>query len=91
MKKGRCEMRQWKCVTCGSVGFEPSVIPHQCTFCDGTEGGNPPLMSVMVDGKPEQRPFHVTTLSGRREPELRSGEQVFHTVSGEVIITRTGE
>lgn len=32
-----------ECTTCGSKGFEPSVIAKDhCTFCDGTEGGNPP-------------------------------------------------
>jgi hypothetical protein len=31
------------CPTCGSVGFEESILgPHRCTFCDGSEGGNPP-------------------------------------------------
>lgn len=30
------------CPVCGSRGFEPSKLPGQCTFCDGTEGGNPP-------------------------------------------------
>jgi dCMP deaminase len=31
-----------KCATCGSEGFEPSILRGRCTFCDGTEGGNPP-------------------------------------------------
>lgn len=32
-----------KCYTCGAVGFGPSKLgPARCTFCDGTEGGNPP-------------------------------------------------
>ena len=32
-----------KCPTCKSIGFEPSILgPDRCTFCDGTEGGNPP-------------------------------------------------
>jgi len=31
------------CKTCGSVGFDKSLLGiHRCTFCDGTEGGNPP-------------------------------------------------
>ena len=31
------------CPTCKSSGFEISKLgPHRCTFCDGTEGGNPP-------------------------------------------------
>jgi hypothetical protein len=30
------------CHTCGSVNFEPSPLPDQCTFCDGTVGGHPP-------------------------------------------------
>lgn len=32
-----------KCPTCKSEGFLPSVLgPDRCSFCDGTEGGNPP-------------------------------------------------
>jgi hypothetical protein len=30
------------CLTCGSRGFDPSVLPDRCTFCDGTVGGHPP-------------------------------------------------
>lgn len=31
------------CKTCGGKGFPASVLgPDRCTFCDGTEGGNPP-------------------------------------------------
>lgn len=31
------------CAGCGSKGFAPSILgPDRCTFCDGTEGGNPP-------------------------------------------------
>lgn len=30
------------CVTCKSLGFEKSILPDQCTFCDGTFGGHPP-------------------------------------------------
>ena len=33
----------FECPTCRSVGFEVSKLgPNRCTFCDGTEGGNPP-------------------------------------------------
>lgn len=33
----------WMCTTCKSMGFEVSVLgKDRCTFCDGTEGGNPP-------------------------------------------------
>lgn len=31
-----------KCKSCGSIGFDKSIIEGKCTFCDGTEGGNPP-------------------------------------------------
>lgn len=32
-----------ECPTCHSKGFEPSVLdPTRCTFCDGTDSGNPP-------------------------------------------------
>lgn len=30
------------CERCSSKGFEKSVTGVGCTFCDGTEGGNPP-------------------------------------------------
>lgn len=31
------------CPTCGSKGFDRSTLgADRCTFCDGTEGGNPP-------------------------------------------------
>jgi len=31
------------CPTCKSKGFDLSILgPDRCTFCDGTEGGNPP-------------------------------------------------
>jgi carbon storage regulator len=33
---------RFRCHTCGSTGFNKSVLPDRCTFCDGTEGGNPP-------------------------------------------------
>jgi len=33
------------CPTCQSQGFEVSKLgPTRCTFCDGTEGGNPPTV-----------------------------------------------
>lgn len=34
---------EFTCPTCRSKGFGPSVLGgDRCTFCDGTEGGNPP-------------------------------------------------
>ena len=30
------------CPTCGMFGYEDSVIPDKCTYCDGTEEGHPP-------------------------------------------------
>lgn len=33
---------RYECPTCKSKGFQPSVLVNRCTFCDGTEGGNPP-------------------------------------------------
>jgi hypothetical protein len=34
------------CPTCGSKGFDVSVLgPDRCSFCDGTEGGNPPVIN----------------------------------------------
>lgn len=33
------------CPTCQSQGFAVSKLgPTRCTFCDGTEGGNPPTV-----------------------------------------------
>lgn len=33
------------CQTCQSKGFTVSKLgPTRCTFCDGTEGGNPPIV-----------------------------------------------
>lgn len=37
------QTQTFTCPTCKSKGFEPSVLGNtRCTFCDGTEGGNPP-------------------------------------------------
>lgn len=34
-----------ECLTCKSKGFAKSVLgEHRCTFCDGTEGSNPPTV-----------------------------------------------
>ena len=33
---------KYKCSVCKSSGFKPSITGEGCTFCDGTEGGNPP-------------------------------------------------
>lgn len=30
------------CPTCGSKGFDKSILPNQCHFCDGTENGEGP-------------------------------------------------
>ena len=45
------EPRVAKCLTCNSIGFLPSVLgPDRCSFCDGTEGGNPPKgAGVLLD------------------------------------------
>lgn len=32
------------CNECKSVGFKHSITGKGCTFCDGTEGGNPPSL-----------------------------------------------
>lgn len=39
----------YNCGECGSRGFRPSITGVGCTFCDGTEGGNPPRQ-VYQDG-----------------------------------------
>lgn len=35
-------MDSYECLVCKSKGFKLSVTGNGCTFCDGTEGGNPP-------------------------------------------------
>lgn len=41
-----------KCITCGSQGFDVLVLgPDRCTFCDGTEGGNPPTQEDIEEAK----------------------------------------
>lgn len=37
------------CGKCNSKGFEPSIIPGRCTFCDGTEGGTPPTEQDLAE------------------------------------------
>lgn len=50
------------CAGCGSKGFKPSVTGIGCTFCDGTEGGNPPKPL------PKRPPVTYTVVDG----EMRS-------------------
>lgn len=40
-KRKRIEKR-YECFECNSKGFNPSITGVGCSFCDGTEGGNPP-------------------------------------------------
>jgi hypothetical protein len=41
-----------KCPTCSSQGFDVSVLgPDRCTFCDGSEGGNPPTEEDIKDAE----------------------------------------
>ena len=35
--------QRWRCPYCSALGFEPSITGKGCTFCDGTEGGRPPV------------------------------------------------
>ena len=37
-----CDDGRFHCKECDSIGFKPSITGKGCTFCDGTEGGNPP-------------------------------------------------
>lgn len=47
-------MSEKPCPGCGSSGFSPSVLGEgRCTFCDGTEGGNPPTKNLYVVGNLE--------------------------------------
>lgn len=41
-KRVRMKPVLFACSACKSSGFEPSITGVGCTFCDGTEGGNPP-------------------------------------------------
>lgn len=80
-----------KCPTCGSSGFAPSSqYPFtRCTFCDGTEGGNPPdTRTMQVQGPTglERREYTVDTRTRRKVPNLRDGEQVHYTLSGEAVV-----
>lgn len=44
------DLENRRCPTCGSVGFEVSVLGlDRCTFCDGTEGGDPPTAEEIND------------------------------------------
>lgn len=44
------------CPGCQSVGFEVSALgPDRCTFCDGTEGGNPPTLEQILDASLAKR------------------------------------
>lgn len=43
--KDHIKAKHAPCKTCKSVGFDKSVLgDDRCTFCDGTEGGNPPQL-----------------------------------------------
>lgn len=40
------------CPGCNSRGFAPSVLgDDRCTFCDGTEGGNPPTPEEIAEAQ----------------------------------------
>lgn len=44
------DLENRKCPTCSSIGFEVSGLGlDRCTFCDGTEGGNPPTAEEIND------------------------------------------
>lgn len=50
MNKPICAPRE--CPGCKSKGFAPSVLgPDRCTFCDGTEGGNPPTREEIKEAQ----------------------------------------
>jgi hypothetical protein len=47
----------FKCPTCKSVGFEPSIFGQdRCTFCDGTEGGLNPITQEPENETPLKEP-----------------------------------
>lgn len=39
-------MSAYHCATCGSDGFQASVLGAGCAFCDGTEGGQGPVVQA---------------------------------------------
>lgn len=54
----------YHCPGCKSEGFPPSILPDQCEFCDGTEGGNPPdPMEVPMNAK-----YFGGPLDGKTQP-----------------------
>lgn len=55
------------------------------------QGITPPdRMRVEGPDGPELRGFYVDMTAGRLEPELRPGEEAFHTVDGACIVIQTG-
>lgn len=44
------------CPTCKSRGFPTSILgTDHCTFCDGTEGGNPPDLNKEQSSMPDRK------------------------------------
>ena len=44
------------CPSCNSSGFQVSILgPDRCTFCDGTEGGNPPVEKCATGSEARRR------------------------------------
>ena len=50
----------FNCKECNSSGFEPSLTGRGCTFCDGTEGGNPP--NYLILNEKEQSRFKAALM-----------------------------
>jgi len=57
------------CPTCGSVGFEPSVLgADRCSFCDGSEAGLCPYCTKVHDAERpcrEQQAMEGAYVDGR--------------------------
>lgn len=43
--------QRFECPSCKAKGFEPSLLPNRCTFCDGTFSGNPPTAEEVYDAR----------------------------------------
>lgn len=48
------------CPTCKSLNFNKSILgPTRCSFCDGTEGGHPPELPLIVGATYRAKPVNL--------------------------------
>lgn len=54
----------YRCQTCRSAGFEPSILgPARCTYCDGTFAGVPPTLAEVEQAENDRRIAAAADLS----------------------------